>query len=604
MNVTPSILRRLPLRWQFVIPTALVFLLIAGFFLMFIPASVENEGTRALLARSRVVTTMTAANLLPAMVFADSQQVATELQTALLDPDVVYAVVCDRSSRVWGAVGRAEAERFEYRYTPLDGRLADRERLWQTQTAIVHRDEVIGTLFMGFSRASIIQESSGIRGETAMVTFAVFLVELMLVIGVSGLVTTHLEKMAATAQSIADGDLAVRAPVGPADEVGDLARGFNAMLDRLTAAQRELSEVNRDLEGRVAVRTGELESEVIEHRRTEEALRISEERQRQIIDLVPNLIFVKDGAGRFLMVNAAFADFYGRTVDDIQGSYEADLGLPEAEAARYRAEDEEILRSGLPRYMPPTIALAYDGSQRTLHSIKIPFTFSRTTSRCVLCVTTDVTAIKKAEEDLKQSLLEKEVLLKEVHHRVKNNLQVINSLLSLQAAEYPDPVLREALVESQNRIRSMAMVHEQLYGAGDLSGIDFGDYISRLAAQLMRLTNRSGVTYEVQSEHVSISIDVAVPCGLIVNELISNALKHAFRGRDKGHVEIVLRRKDEKWGELVVKDDGVGLPPSIDPETVETMGLTLVASLTRQVHGTIGLDRSGGTTFVITFKLT
>ena len=603
MNLTPSLLRRLPLRWRFVIPTAVVFLLISGFFLVFIPASIEQQGTRALIGKARVVTTMTAASVLPALVFSDSEQIATELRTAQLSPDLVYAVVTDQKGVVRGSVGKADAERCDYRHTPLDGREMDRGRIWQTQTAIIHHDEVIGTLHMGFSREAIRQEGARIRSETALVIFGVLLVELMLVIGVSGVVTSHLETMAGAAHAVREGNLTVRAPVGPGGEVGELAEAFNAMLDRLTAAQHELGEVNRDLEDRVAVRTGELEAEVIEHRRTEEALRISEERQRQIIDLVPNLIFVKDANGRFLMVNAAFAEFYGKTVEEIQGADESALGLTDAEVSRYRAEDQEVLRSGVPRFVPESSAVAADGSERTLHSIKIPFTFSRTTSVCVLCVTTDVTAIKNAEKDLTQSLREKDVLLKEVHHRVKNNLQVINSLLSLQAQEFVDPVLREALIESQNRIRSMAMVHEQLYSAGDLAGIDFGDYISRLAGQLMRLVTRPGITYEVESDHVSIGIDVAVPCGLIVNELISNALKHAFQGREKGHIIISLHPFNDKFAEFMVRDDGVGLPASLDPEAVPTMGLTLVTSLTKQVHGTLALDRTGGTAFVIRFRL-
>ncbi len=600
---TPSLLRRLPLRWQFVIPTSLVFLVISVFFLVFIPANIEQQGNRALLTKARVVTTMTAANVLPAIVFSDSQQVATELQTALLSPDLVYAVVTDQHGVVRGVVGKAEAERYDYRHTPLDGRQVDKGRIWQTQTAIVHRDEVIGTLHMGFSREAIRQEGDRVRNETAMVTIGVLLVELMLVIGVSGIVTSHLEKMAGTAHAVREGNLTVRAPLGAGGEVRELAEAFNAMLDQLTAAQHELGEVNRDLEDRVAARTGELEAEVIEHRRTEESLRISEERQRQIIDLVPNLIFVKDANGRFLMVNAAFAEFYGKTVDEIQGASEADLGLPDAEVARYRAEDQAVLRSGVARFGPETSAVAADGSVRMLHSIKIPFTFSRTTSACVLCVTTDVTAVKKAEMGLKQSLREKDVLLKEVHHRVKNNLQVINSLLSLQSQEFSDPVLREALVESQNRIRSMAMVHEQLYSAGDLAGIDFGEYISRLAGQLMRLVTRPGISYVVESDHVSIGIDVAVPCGLIVNELISNALKHAFHGREKGTISISLRAAGDAHAELMVRDDGVGLPAALDPEAVASMGLTLVTSLTKQIHGTLALDRTAGTAFTIRFRL-
>lgn len=603
MTFSPSLLRRLPLRWQFVIPTSLVFLVISGFFLVFIPARIEQQGTKALLAKARVVTTMTAANVLPALVFADSDQIATELRTALLSPDLVYAIVTDQHGAVRGAVGKAEAERYDYRHTPLDGREVDKGRIWQTQAAIIHRDEVIGTLHMGFSREAIREEGARVRNETAMVTIGVLLVELMLVIGVSGIVTSHLEKMAGAAHAVREGNMTVRAPLGAGGEVRELAEAFNAMLDRLTAAQHELGEVNRDLEDRVAVRTGELEAEVIEHRRTEESLRISEERQRQIIDLVPNLIFVKDANGRFLMVNAAFAEFYGKTVDDIQGTNESDLTLSAAELSRYRTEDQEVLRSGVPRFVPESSAIAADGSTRTLHSIKIPFTFSRTTSACVLCVTTDVTAIKNVEKDLKQSLREKDVLLKEVHHRVKNNLQVINSLLSLQSQEFPDPILREALVESQNRIRSMAMVHEQLYSAGDLAGIDFGEYISRLAGQLMRLVTRPGISYEVESDRVSIGIDVAVPCGLIVNELISNALKHAFQGRAKGAIFISLHPEGKDFATLVVRDDGVGIPAALDPETVASMGLTLVTSLTKQIHGTLVLDRTAGTSFTIRFQL-
>ena len=160
--------------------------------------------------------------------------------------------------------------------------------------------------------------------------------------------------------------------------------------------------------------------------------------------------------------------------------------------------------------------------------------------------------LKEVEQELKLSLQEKDVLLKEVHHRVKNNLQVINSLLSLQSQEVDDPVLREAMVESQNRIRSMAMVHEQLYSAGNLAGIDFGDYLSRACGATDAHVRPSGVSYSVRSDPVTIGIDVAVPCGLIVNELISNALKHAFNGRPKGMIEIELHRVDEDLAELVV----------------------------------------------------
>jgi PAS domain S-box-containing protein len=601
MTLHIPIMDRLRLRWKFVLLISVVFLVIAGFFLIFIPITIEEIGDNALVTKSRVVTAMTAANVLPAVIFQDSEQIMTELKTAQLSPDVIYAVVTDKDGIVSGAIGLSEAESHEYRHTPEEGRRAGNDRIWQTVIVITHRDVAVGTLYMGFSRESIYLQRDRARRETALVTVLVFLFGLVSVIAISGAVTSQLGKMAEVAHDVTRGDLTVRAPESGGDEVGALARTLNAMLDRLAEAQHRLGEMNRELEDRVDIRTGELEAEVIEHRRTEEALRVSEERERQIIDLVPNLVFVKDAAGRYLVANAAVARFYGTTVEALQGALESDLNIAPADLDRYRAEDLYVIEKGIPKFIPEVHEHAADGSVRILQSAKIPITFSGMTSRCVLGVATDITMLKEVEQELTMSLLEKDVLLKEVHHRVKNNLQVINSLLSLQAQEVDDPILREAMVESQNRIRSMAMVHEQLYSAGNLAGINFGDYLSRVSAQLMRLCVHPGVQYAVRSEPVTIGIDVAVPCGLIVNELISNALKHAFNGRPKGMIEIELRRVEGNMAELTVSDDGVGVPSTVDLGAIESMGLMLVTSLVRQIHGSITLDRSSGSRFTIRF---
>ena len=294
--MTPNIpiIHGLRLRWKFVLLISIVFLVIAGFFLVFIPITIEEIGNSALVSQSRVVTAMMAANVLPPLVFQDSEQMMVELKTAQLSPDVIYAVVTDKDGIVSGALGLSEAEFYEFRQTPEAGRSAGHGRVWQTSIVITHRDAAIGTLYMGFSRESIFLQRDHAWRETALVTALVFLFGLIVVIAVSGAVTSELGKMADAAQTVTRGDLSVRAPEGGSDEVGQLARTFNTMLDRLAEAQRELGEMNKELEDRVDIRTGELEEEVIEHRRTEEALRISEERERQIIDLVPNLVFVKD----------------------------------------------------------------------------------------------------------------------------------------------------------------------------------------------------------------------------------------------------------------------------------------------------------------------
>ncbi len=210
---------------------------------------------------------------------------------------------------------------------------------------------------------------------------------------------------------------------------------------------------------------------------------------------------------------------------------------------------------------------------------------------------------KRAEEQLKTSLAEKEVLLKEVHHRVKNNLQVISSLLHLQSKQIKDPEALGMFLESQYRVRSMALVHERLYQSEDLSGVDAAEYFRDLVSYLHRSygATSSQVSLKVDVDPVSLGIDVAIPCGLIVSELVSNALKHAFPDGRQGQILVQLHLGPGGQCALVVGDDGIGLPEDLDLETTESLGLHLVNRLVAQLEGSIDLDRSGGTTHKITF---
>ena len=213
----------------------------------------------------------------------------------------------------------------------------------------------------------------------------------------------------------------------------------------------------------------------------------------------------------------------------------------------------------------------------------------------------DITERKRGEEQVLASLHEKELLLKEIHHRVKNNMQVISSLLSIQATESEDPKIREAFIESQHRVRSMALVHEKLYRSADLARIDFGEYLSAVTAELARMSKVGGVTCRVEAERVFLGIDIAIPCGLIVNELVTNSLKHAFTGKEKGTVVVKLRRLDALNVELVVKDDGIGFPIDRDFRRTTSMGMTIIVSLTTQLSGTISLVKDGGSQFIVSF---
>ena len=213
--------------------------------------------------------------------------------------------------------------------------------------------------------------------------------------------------------------------------------------------------------------------------------------------------------------------------------------------------------------------------------------------------------VLRSEVAIRSSLREKETLLKEIHHRVKNNLQVIVSLLRLQSRHLKDEQSREMFVESQNRVYSISLVHEMLYGAGDLARIDLNAYLLTLTKGLTDGWKGTGVAVEiiVEAEGVQLGVDTAIPCGLIVTELVTNALKHAFPSAPSGLIRISARKDPEGWVTLTVQDNGVGLKPDLDLRRSGSLGLKLVDSLVRQLDAKIEIGREGGASFVIRFQL-
>ena len=215
----------------------------------------------------------------------------------------------------------------------------------------------------------------------------------------------------------------------------------------------------------------------------------------------------------------------------------------------------------------------------------------------------DITERKQAQEQIQASLEEKELLLKEIHHRVKNNLQIISSLLNLQSAYLKEPQSIEQFKESQFRVRAMALVHEKLYQSKNLARIDFGSYTRDLTTNLLRVyrNNSNTVSLDVIADDIALDIDTAIPMGLIINELITNSLKFAFPAGQRGKISIELRRDDGHQVTLLFRDNGMGLEKDLDFRNTESLGLQLVNALTKQLDGTIELDTKGGTAFKITF---
>ena len=212
---------------------------------------------------------------------------------------------------------------------------------------------------------------------------------------------------------------------------------------------------------------------------------------------------------------------------------------------------------------------------------------------------------QEAEEFLKKSLAEKDVLLREVHHRVKNNMQIISSILSMQNRNIDDPKLKNVLQESQNRIRSMALIHENLYNHKSLANIMFSSYVKSLCGNIARTyANQANIKFDYQIEDAYLPMDIAIPCGLIINELISNSFKYAFVDQPNGVISIHFENLESGDFLLTLSDNGGGIPPEVDIFKTKSLGMKIVQKLVMQIDGELKSDLTNGTKFIITFKST
>jgi PAS domain S-box-containing protein len=341
----------------------------------------------------------------------------------------------------------------------------------------------------------------------------------------------------------------------------------------------------------------------VNRRKIEEEVRERERLLASIFESIQDGISILDLDYRIIRVNPAMEKWYAHAMPLIgKKCFEA-----------YHLRDQvcavcptrQTLKTGLAAYeVVPKIGT---GSELTgwLDLYSFPLIDQRTGQmRGVIEYVRDITERKKAEDELQASLREKEVLLREIHHRVKNNMQIISSLLNLQSRHVQDPQVLEVFKESQRRIRSMALIHERLYQSADLSRIEFSQYLDNLASRLFHSyqVDADRIRLRLRSEEVFLNINTAIPCGLIVNELISNALKHAFPNGRRGEVAVELSRNENGGFLLRVSDDGVGFPKTLDFRRTETLGMQIVVTLVDQIDGTIEMGESGKTDFLIRFK--
>ncbi len=355
----------------------------------------------------------------------------------------------------------------------------------------------------------------------------------------------------------------------------------------------------RDADGRTYV--GGVGLDLTERIKTQKALEVSEARFRQIYEMLPLMVHSADRDGVIRNVNRRWLSHMGYDREEVVGHSLDDF------IARELGAEPSLARSQLwAKGTASNVQRRYvkkDGSivDSVLDSIIID---DPVLGRVSLTAVNDITALKRAEDEIKKSLEEKEVLLREINHRVKNNLQVMSSLVRLQARQVTADNCNQALQETQNRLQTIGLIHEMLHQSRNLAYINVEVYLKRLVANLFSLygAKSSRIKTTIYAQESRLGVDKADPLGLIANELVSNCLKHAFPDGRKGIIRISLAVESNEF-ELTVSDNGVGLREDFDPCTAQTLGLVLVNTLVKQLNGVMSVKRTAETKFLIRFPV-
>jgi PAS domain S-box-containing protein len=371
-----------------------------------------------------------------------------------------------------------------------------------------------------------------------------------------------------------------------------LRLGFekNDLVSSVLEQQNELRTLNHELTEQIEERT-----------RAEQTLTENEARYRELAELLPQLIFELDLEGKFRFVNRAGLEMMGRTVADVsRGLFPIEVcGPPDRDKVRLHVD---AALSGKVISGAECDLTRNDGTTVPVIIYATPIVLDGTI-KGVRAVGVDVSDLKAAQEKLLASLKEKELLLREIHHRVKNNLQVVCSLLRVQRRRIGDQQFAAMFQESEDRIASMAAVYEKLYQSDNLAELNARDYLTSVVRYIRGTYESVGKAPDLRTDlqDLTLAPDSAIPLGLIATELISNSLKHAFPDPATGQVNVVLRPLSTGRVELVVSDNGSGLPEHVGPDDCTSLGLRLVRIFTNQLGGEIRITRNGGTSISVQF---
>ena len=340
--------------------------------------------------------------------------------------------------------------------------------------------------------------------------------------------------------------------------------------------------------------------DITERNRMIQALEDQSQFTRQIIDTVPNLIFVKNQKGQFVMVNEAVAQLFGMSVQDIELKNNSDIHGNIEENVVFDETERKVIETMEPVSLEENFTLP-SGEVKIFYTTKVPL--ERADGNIdILGVSTEITEQKKNENKIKNALSEKTTLLGEVHHRVKNNLTVIFGLLEMQIIQTNDENVAQILRESQGRIRSMSMIHEMLYKTTNVESVDVTKYIQDLAQNIYKTYHRfENVSLSIhQKESIHLSLNKMIPCGLLLNEILTNAYKYAFEGKENGQISISSHLEEGKLI-LQISDNGIGISDEKMSPSSHSLGMRLIYSFTKQLKAEMNIENKNGVHY--TFKI-
>jgi len=338
--------------------------------------------------------------------------------------------------------------------------------------------------------------------------------------------------------------------------------------------------------------------DISERYEREQEVRQNEQLFRQLFQNAPVGITLLDEHKDVKLVNTAFEKIFGFKEEEIK-----EVSLDKIVVPEEKMEEASRLSRSQVTFEVSTYRKRKDGQIVDVLIYGVPVRVDEKIIG-IYGIYVDITERKKAEQKIKESLKEKEILLAEIHHRVKNNLAVITGLLELQVQNTDNDEAKMVLRDSQLRINSMALIHEKLYQSDNLSLIQFGKYIGELIDVIAdsHITKEKPIEIDIESDPIEFTITQAIPCGLLMNEIVTNALKHAFEGRNSGKISISLK-KEEDVIQLVISDNGIGLPDNFEEMKVKSLGMTLIYTLASQLNADMNIESGEGTVYRLTFEV-